>query len=95
MFGTKFIIQSIIDLNLFLSCEENIHIIYCRFLWILMILAALIIFLYYLSDRLIQYFKYEKVISVEESYVDQMEYPAITLCDQNTFKYVVLMETIQ
>ena len=60
-----------------------------------MILAALIIFLYYLSDRLIQYFKYEKVISVEESYVDQMEYPAITLCNQNTFKYVVLMEAIQ
>ena len=60
-----------------------------------MILAALIIFLYYLSDRLIQYFKYEKVISVEESYVDQMEYPAITLCNQNIFKYVVLMETIQ
>lgn len=95
MFGTKFIIQIIIDLNLFLSCEENIHVIFCRFLWILMILAALIIFLYYLSDRLIQYFKYEKVISVEESYVDQMEYPAITLCNQNTFKYVVLMETIQ
>ena len=57
-----------------------------------MMLAALTIFLYYLSDRLIQYFKYEKVISVEESYVDQMEYPAITLCNQNTFKYVALMK---
>ena len=51
-----------------------------------MILAALAVFMYYLSDRLILYFEYQKTVNVEVNYVDSMEFPAISICNENVFK---------
>lgn len=66
----------------------------CRIFWIAMLLTALGIFIFYLSDRLIEYFKYKRTISVEERYVSQMEFPVITLCNQNIFRSVHLSEVV-
>ena len=65
---------------------RSTHPVFYRVLWIAMILAALAVFMYYLSDRLILYFEYQKTVNVEVNYVDSMEFPAISICNENVFK---------
>ena len=59
---------------------------FSRLLWILILGAALGVFIYYLADRVGEYLKFKKNINVEENYVDKMLFPAVTICNQNPFR---------
>ncbi|KAK2140375.1 hypothetical protein LSH36_1376g00011 [Paralvinella palmiformis] len=51
-----------------------------------MVTAAFSFFVYYSQDRLSFYFKFTKNINVEVTYLDEVPFPAVTICNQNAFR---------
>ena len=64
----------------------NIYIF--RVLWCAAVISAIIFFTYQLGNRLHVYFEYQSTVSVEMKFTDSMEFPAVTLCNQNSFRYI-------
>ena len=52
--------------------------------------AAMILFIYQVADRTFVYFDYNTTVSVDIRYLDEVPFPAVTLCNINTFRLEVL-----
>ena len=63
-------------------------IIYPRVVWILCVTAAIVFFIYHISERAWAYFDYNTTVSVNIRYTNQVPFAAVTLCNINTFRYV-------
>ena len=50
----------------------------------------MILFVYQVADRTLDYFDYNTTVSVKVRYKDQVPFPAVTVCDINTFRFVIL-----
>ena len=48
--------------------------------------AAMILFVYQVADRTFVYFDYNTTVSVDIRYLDEVPFPAVTLCNINTFR---------
>ena len=59
-----------------------------RVLWILVLIAVYVIFSYFLALRIIRYYEYATTLHVEETYVDKLPFPTVTICNQNKFRWV-------
>ena len=62
-----------------------------RIFWVLLVLFTIGIFVFYVCDRVNEFLKFKKNISVEENYVAQMPFPSVTFCNQNRIRYCVYM----
>ena len=47
------------------------------------------IFVYQVADRTLVYFDYNTTVSVKVRYTDRVPFPAVTVCDINTFRFVL------
>ena len=59
-----------------------------RVLWAVGILAALGLCVTYITLRTLVYYDYETNVKSELIYPDKQPFPAVTICNQNTFRYV-------
>ena len=53
------------------------------------VLAAMILFVYQVVHRTFVYFDYNTTVSVNIRYVEEVPFPAVTLCNINTFRLVI------
>ncbi len=60
----------------------------------MLLMSAGGIFIYYLVDRVQEYLLFKKNVSVEENYVKTMDFPAITVCNQNPFRYYIIISSL-
>uniref|UniRef100_H2ZRI4 Uncharacterized protein n=1 Tax=Latimeria chalumnae TaxID=7897 RepID=H2ZRI4_LATCH len=61
-----------------------------RSLWACAFLMSLSIFLYQVADRVIYYLEYHHVTTLDEQDTDLMTFPAITICNYNSFRVSTL-----
>ena len=57
-----------------------------RILWVLVVIGAIIFFSIQVKDRIAAYLRHESIVNFEVRYTDKLDYPAITICNQNTFR---------
>ena len=50
--------------------------------------AAIILFVYQVADRTLVYFDYNTTVSTKVHYSDEVLFPAVTICNINTFRLV-------
>lgn len=62
--------------------------LYCRVLWVLCVLSAIAFFTAQVYDRVIVYYNYETNVNVQVLFSDKMDFPAVTICNQNTFRSI-------
>ena len=58
-------------------------------LWLLAVVTSAILFVYVMVNRLLLFYEYTSKVDVEKTYVDQLAFPAVTVCNHNQFRYVV------
>ena len=58
-----------------------------RFIWSTCVSSALIAFLYLMITRLQHYYLFTKTVNVDVTYKEDLPFPAVTVCNQNTFRY--------
>ena len=49
-------------------------------------MAAMILFVYQVADRTFVYFEYNTTVAMNIHYVKRVPFPAVTLCNINTFR---------
>ena len=52
------------------------------------VLLAVLLFVAQVSQRMVVYFQYKTNVAVEVKYTDTITFPAISLCNQNNYRYV-------
>ena len=57
-----------------------------RTLWALVTVAALIGFLYFMISKLVLLLQYPKAVNVEVVFVQEITFPAVTICNENYFR---------
>ena len=60
---------------------------YCRAVWVICVTTAMFLFVYQVADRTSVYFRYNTTVSVNIRYIKSVPFPAVTLCNINTFRY--------
>ena len=61
----------------------------CRLLWLISISAAFSLLLALMIERLLLYYSYPRRVNVQLTYMKEMEFPTVTICNQNLFRYVL------
>ena len=61
---------------------------YFRLAWVIIVVTAVILFTYQVAERTTDYFGYNTTVSVNIRYVAEVPFPAVTLCNINTFRFV-------
>ena len=59
---------------------------HCRVLWIVMVVSSILFFTVEVGLRTKEYFKHETNIDMELMFVDEVPFPALTMCNQNAFR---------
>ena len=62
---------------------------YFRIIWICVVIAAILFFVSQVSVRIAVYFEYNTNVNVEVQYVDKIDMPAVTICNQNNYRYMI------
>lgn len=57
-----------------------------------MVLASVLFFTVEVCLRTKEYFKHETNIDIELNFVDEVPFPALTMCNQNTFRMTKAIE---
>jgi lipid-A-disaccharide synthase-like uncharacterized protein len=57
-----------------------------RVFWIMVMLTATAVMVYFITTNLITYYGYPKTVNVEVIYEEQLVFPAVTFCPQNFFR---------
>ena len=65
------------------------HPVVFRTVWILCVVTAIVFFIYQVSDRAMTYLDYNTTVSVNIRYMNQVPFPAVTLCNINSFWLVL------
>lgn len=60
----------------------------CRIIWFLVLLTTLSIFLALVIQNIITLCRHPKTVGVEINYNSTMAFPTLTVCNQNTFRYI-------
>ena len=76
----------------FLRCHYyNMAYFIIRFLWFFVILIGVTLFAYQVTDRIIVYYQRNTNVDVAVKYVPSVEFPSVTICNQNQFRYKNLL----
>ena len=59
-----------------------------RFCWFVFTATAITLFVIQVQDRVFLYFNHNTTVSLNIHYTDQVPFPAVTLCNINTFRLV-------
>ena len=59
-----------------------------------MILAVMTYFSYTLATSILRYYEYGTVTDIQVNYVSSVKFPAVTLCNQNNFRFVNHIATL-
>ena len=62
-----------------------------RILWFFVILIGVTLFIYQVTDRIIVYYQRNTNVDVAVKYVPSVEFPSVTICNQNQFRYRILL----
>ncbi|XP_062594595.1 uncharacterized protein LOC134256016 [Saccostrea cucullata] len=57
-----------------------------RLFWLLLLLACLAVLIYQIVDRVIYFYSYPVTVNVKVNYNRSLEFPAVTICNQNAYK---------
>ena len=55
-------------------------------LWCGVVLLAIGLFVGQVAYRIAAYFQYKSNVDVKVKYVDEMDFPAVTICNQNNYR---------
>ena len=61
-----------------------------RFLWLGVVVAAIAVFVGQVSERIVVYYQYKTNVAVTVNYVDRIDFPSVTICNQNNYRYVIM-----
>jgi len=61
--------------------------IVCRIIWFMIFMCAFGFFIYYAYSRISFYLSFTMSVSVEVNFLSKMPFPAVTFCNENSFKY--------
>ena len=64
----------------------NIHVLF-RLVWVLIVTATLASFTALVVGRIQLYYKYPTMIDLSVEYKDELTFPAVTVCNENTFRW--------
>ena len=73
---------SIVPRYIIFSC------IYFSIIWILMVFGSLVLFTLHMTSRVQAYLTYDTTITEEKIYVENIDMPVVTICNQNRYRYV-------
>ncbi len=59
---------------------------HCRCAWFLAVSLAVLTFVAQVGNRMTVFFKYRTNVDVKINYVDKIEFPAVTVCNQNNYR---------
>ncbi len=71
--------------------SQHFHSLYSsltRVFWALAVLCALGIFAMLAVARIVYFYSYPKTVNVEVTFETKLPFPAVTVCNQNMFRYV-------
>ena len=68
-----------------LSCSQLVSL--PRLFWSLAVLGATAILIYVIVTNIIRLRSHEKTVNVEVTYPDELDFPTVTICNQNQFRY--------
>ena len=77
-----------------LKCKKTIgklYFVFCiitRFLWLGVVTAAIVIFIGQVGNRVAVFFQYKTNVAVKVKYLKAIDYPSVTICNQNNFRFV-------
>ena len=57
-----------------------------RILWLFVVVTGVTLFAYQVTDRIIVYYQRNTNVDVEVKYVSSVEFPSVTICNQNQFR---------
>ena len=57
-----------------------------RLAWVICVIGAIIIFTVQVGLRTSDFFAYSTTVDVQLTYTDQVKFPAVSLCNQNSFR---------
>ena len=63
-----------------------------RILWFFVVVIGVTLFVYQVTDRIIVYYQRNTNVDVEVKYVSSVEFPSVTICNQNQFRYVFYLK---
>ena len=61
-------------------------VLFCRLIWMMMVMAGLGLFVYQLAASLFIYFQYPVTVNIKINYNNSVVFPAVTICNQNAYK---------
>ena len=65
-----------------------------RIVWFLLVSGAFSFFIYYAYGRISVYLSYPKNVNVEVNYLTKVRFPAVTFCNQNTFRWTFTFDFV-
>ena len=54
-------------------------------------MVAILLFIFQVGMRTTDFFNYSTTVDVQLTYTDQVKFPAVTLCNQNSFRFGCVM----
>jgi len=57
--------------------------------WLLLVLGACSFFIWFMTDRVMYLASYPKAVDVEVIYTESVRFPAVTICNQNLFRFII------
>ena len=59
-----------------------------RFLWLGVVATAIFLFVAQVGTRVAVFFEYNTIVAVKVKYVKEIEFPSVTICNQNNYRLV-------
>ncbi|KAI0226615.1 hypothetical protein LSAT2_022904 [Lamellibrachia satsuma] len=63
-----------------------------RVFWALALVATVSIFIFYCYDRVSTFLEFKKTVNVEVNYINSLEFPAVTVCNQNSLRLTAAVQ---
>ena len=61
---------------------------FIRFLWLGVVTAAIVLFIGQVGNRVAVFFQYKTNVAVKVKYLKAIDFPSVTVCNQNNFRLV-------
>ncbi len=70
-------------------CKLKLFVLFAcfRYIWIIAVVVAISFFVSQVAQRMAVYFQYKTNVAVEVKYIDKIKFPAVTICNQNNYRY--------
>ena len=63
---------------------------YFRVLWCVVVIVAVTLFVSQVGQRMAVYFLYKTHVDVQVKYVETVDFPSVTICNQNNYRSVMI-----